>query len=211
MLWRTDWTFRALPAGFIEPCLATQRAKAPSGPEWFHEIKHDGYRLIARREGKRVRLFTRRGHDWTDCFPWIGSALSSLEISSIVIDGEACISGHDGVTDFAKLHSRSYPQSVFLYAFDVLELNGEDLRKEPLEKRKAKLEKILRKADSGLRFNEHLEGDGATIFRHACKLGLEGIVSKRRDLGYRSGRCKAWVKVKNPNSPAMMRVEDGTF
>src|SRR5215210_9003544 len=157
MLWRTEWTLRALPAGFIEPCLATERTKAPSGSEWIHEIKHDGYRLIARREGKRVRLFTRRGYDWSDRFPWIGSALSSLKISSIVIDGEACISGHDGVSDFAKLHSRSYPEAVFLYVFDVLELNGDDLRKEPLEKRKAKLEKILRKADSGLRFNEHLE------------------------------------------------------
>lgn len=101
---------------------------------------------------------------------------------------------------------------MFLYAFDVLELNGEDLRKEPLEKRKAKLEKILRKADQGIRFNGHFEDeDGSTIFRHACKLGLEGIVSKRRDFGYRSGRCKAWVKVKNPKSPAMMRVQDGTF
>jgi bifunctional non-homologous end joining protein LigD len=83
MLWRTEWTLRALPAGFIEPCLATERTKPPSGPEWIHEIKHDGYRLIARREGKRVRLFTRRGHDWTDRFPWIGAAISSLKISSI--------------------------------------------------------------------------------------------------------------------------------
>jgi ATP-dependent DNA ligase len=135
----------------------------------------------------------------------------SLKISSIVIDGEACISGNDGVTDFAKLHSRSYPESVFTYAFDVLELNGTDLRKEPLEKRKAILAKTLRKADHGVRFNEHLDRDGSVIFRHACKLGLEGIVSKRRDFGYRSGRCKGWVKVKNPTSRAMMRVEDGTF
>jgi len=100
---------------------------------------------------------------------------------------------------------------VFLYAFDLLELNGDDLRKEHLAKRKAKLAKLLARADHGVRYNDHLEGDGSLIFTHACKLGLEGIVSKRRDFGYRSGNCKAWVKVKNPSSPAMMRIEDGTF
>ena len=96
--------------------------------------------------------------------------------------------------------------------FDLLELNGDDYRREPLEKRKAKLAKLLAKADPGIRLNEHFDGgDPEVIFRHACKLGLEGIVSKRRDFPYRSGRCKAWVKVKNPSSPAMMRIEDGTF
>jgi ATP-dependent DNA ligase len=210
MLWRVS-SPPHYPAGFIEPCLPIVRAKAPSGPEWIHEIKHDGYRLIVRRETKRVRIFTKRGHDWTGQFPWVESAIGSLRVSSITIDGEGCIAGKDGVTDFAKLHSRSYPELVFLYAFHVLGLNGDDLRKEPLEKRKAKLAKILRKADSGVRFNEDLEGDGSVIFQHACKLGLEGIISKRRDFGYRSGACKAWVKVKNPTSPAMMRIEDGTF
>ena len=97
------------------------------------------------------------------------------------------------------------------YAFDLLELNGQDYRAEPLEKRKAKLAKLLARAEPGIRLNEHLEDDGAAIFRHACKMGLEGIVSKRRDFPYRSGRCKAWIKVKNPSSPAMMRIEDGTF
>jgi len=100
--------------------------------------------------------------------------VGSLRVSSIVIDGEGCISGKDGVTDFAMLHSRSYPELVFLYAFDLLELNGDDLRKEPLEKRKAKLEKLLRKADHGVRYNDHLEGDGSLIFTHACKLGSKG-------------------------------------
>jgi len=210
MLWRVPSPIRH-SAGFIEPCLPTRRTKPPAGPDWIHEIKHDGYRLVVRREASRIRIFTKRGHDWTDRFPWVVSAVGSLRVSSIVIDGEGCISGKDGVTDFAMLHSRSYPELVFLYAFDLLELNGDDLRKEPLEKRKAKLEKLLRKADHGVRYNDHLEGDGSLIFTHACKLGFEGIVSKRRDFGYRSGNCKAWIKVKNPSSPAMMRIEDGTF
>jgi bifunctional non-homologous end joining protein LigD len=100
---------------------------------------------------------------------------------------------------------------VFLYAFDLLEMNGEDYRTEPLEKRKAKLEKLLTKRTDGIMFNEHLSAEGAIIFKHACKLGLEGIVSKRIDMPYRSGRCKSWVKVKNPASPAMLRIEDATW
>jgi ATP-dependent DNA ligase len=101
--------------------------------------------------------------------------------------------------------------AVFLYAFDLLEINGEDLRTSPLEQRKARLRKLLKNRKSGIIYNEHLDGDGAVIFRHACKMGLEGIVSKRRDMAYRSGRAKSWLKIKNPDSPAMLRVEDGTF
>src|SRR5215211_3867774 len=128
-----------------------------------------------------------------------------------MIDGEACVCGTDGVPDFARLHSGSYDRDVVLYAFDLLELNGKDWRAEPLEKRKAKLQGLLAKADPiRLQFIEHTD-DGAEIFRHACKLGYEGLVSKRRDFGYRSGRAKSWVKVKNPSSPAMLRIEDGTF
>lgn len=127
-------------------------------------------------------------------------------MSSIGIDGEGCISGSDGVTDSGKLHSRSYPEEVFLCAFDLLELNGENLRKEPLEKRKAKLAKLLAKADNCVRYNDHLEGDGSLIFTHACKLGMEGIVSKRRDFGYGSGTCRGRVKVENPGAPAALRI-----
>jgi bifunctional non-homologous end joining protein LigD len=96
------------------------------------------------------------------------------------------------------------------YAFDLIELDGEDLRPAPLEQRKGKLEKLLARSE-GIRFSEHITGDGAIIFAHACKLGLEGIVSKRRDLPYRSGRCKAWLKVKNPASAAVLRIQDGTW
>ena len=210
MLWRVS-SPRHYPAGFIEPCLPTVRSKPPSGPEWIHEIKHDGYRMIVRRDRDRVRLFTRRGHDWTHRFGWIVHALQVLRVKSVTLDGEMVVCDDDGISVFAKLHSQSYDGQAFLYAFDLLELNGNDYRREPLEKRKAKLAKLLARAEPGIRLNEHVEDDGADIFRHACKLGLEGIVSKRRGFPYRSGRCKSWIKVKNPTSPAMMRVEDGTF
>ena len=95
---------------------------------------------------------------------------------------------------------------MFLFAFDVLEIDGDDLRPEPLERRKARLEKVLARAGAGIQFNEHADLDGATVFEHACKMGLEGIVSKRRDFPYRSGRSKGWIKVKNPASAAMLRV-----
>src|SRR5215217_4321054 len=212
MLWRLS-SPRLYPAGFIEPCLPTVRSKPPAGPEWIHAVKHDGYRMVVRRDGKPVRTFTRRGHDWTHRFAELVEAIGSLRrIRSLTIDGEACVCGPDGVPDFARLHSGSYDGAVVLYAFDFLELNGTDWRAEPLEKRKSKLQKILEPADPiRLQFIEHADGDGSEIFRHGCKLGFEGIVSKRRDFGYRSGSCKAWVKVKNPKSPAMMRIEDGTF
>jgi ATP-dependent DNA ligase len=121
------------------------------------------------------------------------------------------ICGKDGRSDFEKLHSHGYDDQVVLYAFDLIELDGNDLRREPLEVRKATLASVLAKAGAGLRFNEHIQADGPTVFAHACRMGLEGIVSKRRDLPYRSGRSKCWVKVKNPASPAMLRTENGTF
>ncbi len=100
---------------------------------------------------------------------------------------------------------------MILFGFDLLELNGEELRTEPTETRKGKLEKLLSRTRSEIHFTEHMDDDGALMFKHACKMGLEGIVSKRRDAPYRAGRCKSWLKIKNPKSPAMMRVEDGTF
>jgi ATP-dependent DNA ligase len=165
---------------------------------------------MARRDGNRVRLFTRRGYDWSDKYPRIVDSLLSLRVKSIIVDGEAVWAGKDGKSDFDRLHSRAHDEVVFLYAFDLLELNSEDYRQHPLEQRKAKLEKLLAQI-GGIRFSEHIEGVGETIFKHACKLGLEGIVSKRRDFPYRSGRTKSWVKVKNPESPAVMRLQDGSW
>jgi bifunctional non-homologous end joining protein LigD len=195
-----------MPAGFIEPCNPTVCKIAPSGPQWVHEIKHDGYRLIVRKDANRVRVFTRRGFEWTDRYPAITIALQLLRVRSATIDGEAVYCGKDGLSDFDKLHSQAHDADVFLYAFDLLELNGGDLRAEPLEVRKGKLERLLAHSSSGLRLVEHMEGDGPIIFRHACKLKLEGIVSKRKDLGYRSGPSRIWLKIKNPAAPAVMRI-----
>ena len=132
-----------IPAGFIEPCNPTVSKTAPSGPQWIHEIKHDGFRLIVRRQDGRLRVFTRRGFDWTKRYPAIVEAVNRLRVRSIMIGGEAVYFGEDGQSDFDKLHSQAHNSSVFLFAFDVLEMNGEDTRVEPLEKRKARLQKLL--------------------------------------------------------------------
>jgi bifunctional non-homologous end joining protein LigD len=199
-----------IPLGFIPPCLPTPSRNPPRGSAWVHEIKHDGYRLIARRDGKRVRLYTRRGYNWSGKYPWILGSLLSLRVRSITVDGEAVWAGKHGKSEFDKLHSGAHNDEVFLYAFDLLELNSEDYQQHSLEKRKGKLEKLLARTQ-GMRFSEHLDGDGETIFKHACKMGLEGIVSKRRDFPYRSGRCKSWVKLKNPGSAAVLRIQDGSW
>jgi bifunctional non-homologous end joining protein LigD len=171
----------------------------------LHEIKHDGFRVIARKEGKRVRLYSRPGNDLTYRFPLIVEALAKLRSSSCIIDGEAVACGDDGRADFNRIRYRHHDAGVFLYAFDLIELNGDDLRREPLQVRKATLASVVARASPGLRFNEHLEADGPDVFHHACKLGLEGIVSKRKDSRYKSGRSPDWIKSKNPDAPAVKR------
>src|SRR5262245_48839510 len=190
---------------FIEPCPPSRAERPPSGPGWVHEIKHDGFRLMVRRDGAGIRLITRNGHDWSDRFPLIAEAANTLKARSFLLDGEAVACDRDGLPSFGRLRYRRGDGTVFLFAFDLLELNGHDLRREPLEVRKATLRSLLVKVGPGLRWNEHIEGDGETIFRHACKLGLEGIVSKRKDSPYRSGRSADWLKMKNPEAPAMKR------
>ena len=160
----------------------------PSGSEWLHEIKHDGFRVIARKNGAQVRLYSRPGNDLTYRFPLIVERLARLRSRSCIIDGEAVACDDNGVALFNRVRYRHHVESIFLYAFDLIELNADNLRRDPLEGRKATLEMILAKAGAGIRFNEHMEGDGEIVFRHACKLGLEGIVSKRKDSAYRSGR-----------------------
>jgi bifunctional non-homologous end joining protein LigD len=195
--------------GFIEPCIPTLAAKPPSDPGWVHEIEHDGYRLIVRRDGDAVRLFTRRGHDWTERYPEIARAAAKLRAKSFTLDGEAVVCGPDGVAMFDALHRRGTVAEAMLYAFDLLELDGADLRALPLGERKTKLAKLLARAPAALIFNEHTEENGATVFRHARKMGLEGIVSKRLSAPYRSGPSRDWIKVKNPDSPAMVRHARG--
>jgi bifunctional non-homologous end joining protein LigD len=196
---------RTLPAGLIAPCLPTKTDKLPSGDPWLHEIKHDGFRIIARKDGGRVQLYSRPGNDMTRRFPLIAEALARLRSRSCIIDGEAVACDDDGLASFERIRYRQHDGDVFLYAFDLIELNDDDLRRDPLEVRKATLASVLAKAAAGLRLNEHLEGDGPTVFAHACKMGLEGIVSKRKDSMYRSGRSPEWLKMKNPACAAVTR------
>jgi bifunctional non-homologous end joining protein LigD len=196
---------RTLPTGFIAPCLPSKTDKLPSGSQWLHEIKHDGFRVIARKKGAQVRLYSRPGNDFTYRFPLIVETLARLRSRSCIIDGEAVACDNNGVAVFNHVRYSHHDESIFLYAFDLIELNGDDLRSDPLEGRKASLEMILAKAGAGIRLNEHMEGDGETVFRHACKLGLEGIVSKRKHSAYRSGRSPNWLKMKNADAPAVKR------
>jgi bifunctional non-homologous end joining protein LigD len=212
MLWRSLAPVRR-PRGFIEPCLPTLGQTVPTGPQWAYEIKHDGFRFICRREGDHVRVFSRRGNDYTDRVARIAKALASLRVKSVTIDGEGVVCGRDGVTNFDQLRasvSRMGSRDAFLYAFDLLEINGTDLRRDAWQVRRATLTSLLRKTGDGVRLSEHIEGaDGATIFGHACAMGLEGIVAKRRDRPYRSGRSPDWIKVKNPDAPAATRLIEG--
>ena len=134
--------------------------------------------------------------------------MARLRPRSCIIHGEAVCCGDDGVPSFDRIRYRRHDASVFLYAFDLIELNGDDLRRNPLEARKATLANILARADRGIWFNDHIEDDGPTVFKHACKLGLEGIVSKRKDSPYRSGRSSDWLKSKNPACEAVRREEE---
>ena len=156
---------RTLPAGFIAPCLPTKTDKLPSGGQWLHEIKHDGFRIIARKSGAQVRLYSRPGNDFTRRFPLIVDALARLRSRSCIVDGEAVACDDNGVASFDLVRHHRANDSVFLYAFDLIELNGDDLRRDPLEVRKATLASVLAKAGPGIRFNEHIEGDGPTVLR----------------------------------------------
>jgi bifunctional non-homologous end joining protein LigD len=190
---------------FCEPCLPRPAEKPPTGAGWLHEIKHDGFRMLVRRGAAGVRLFTRNGHDWTGRFPLIARAALSLKAASCLIDGEAVACDDNGVPIFDRLRYRRDDRRVFLCAFDLIELDGNDLRREPIERRKVALAKLLRRAKPGLQINDHITEPGDVVFRHACKLGLEGIVSKRLGSPYRSGRSRHWVKSKNPAAPAVKR------
>jgi bifunctional non-homologous end joining protein LigD len=188
LLAATNSATMTLRPGFVLPCLPI-RATPPSGGEWLHEIKHDGFRVIARKDGNRLKLYSRPGNDLTDRFPLIVEAIARLRSQSCSIDGEAVACGDDGISSFDRIRYRRHDDTVFLYAFDLIELGGDDLRREPLTVRKATLARLLTRGSPELRFNEHMdEVDGQLVFAHACKLGLEGIVSKRKDSRYRSGR-----------------------
>jgi bifunctional non-homologous end joining protein LigD len=195
------------PMGFVPPCIPTLSPKPPAGPQWIHEIKHDGYRLIVNRRSGRIRLFTRDGYDWTDRYPLIVAAAEALRVDA-TIDGEVVVCDDTGVANFELLHSRENDRKAMLYAFDLLDLNGRDQRTLPLENRKARLEGLIRGSPAGIQYNDHLDSDGAEVFSHACKLGFEGIVSKDRTRPYRSGLIKHWLKIKNPGAPGALRFQE---
>jgi bifunctional non-homologous end joining protein LigD len=180
--------------GFIEPALASAIERVPSGSRWIHEIKFDGYRVQVNLANEAVQIFTRRGHDWTHRFKKAAHDASHIKAGSAVIDGEIVVPAADGTTDFAVLQNelKGKSTSIVLVAFDLLYLNGRDLRKVPLFQRKAELKKII--AGTDVQFSESFEVDGQEMFAHACTVGLEGVVSKVRDSVYPTGRSNDWVK-----------------
>ncbi|UFW45420.1 MULTISPECIES: DNA ligase [Bradyrhizobium] len=174
----------------IEFALPVKGINVPTGDNWLHEIKHDGYRIRLVREGKRVRLITRGGHDWTDRYPWIVKTAHKLRSEKFILDGEAVVFGLDNNSDFDALHSRKHDHEVQLYAFDLLAAAGDDYRRLPLSLRKTNLARLLRNRAEGIQAAPFEQGEiGADLFRHACILGLEGMVSKQLERAYREGRC----------------------
>jgi bifunctional non-homologous end joining protein LigD len=193
------------PVGQIPPCLPSRADRPPSGRAWLQEIKHDGFRLMARRDHSGVRLYTRNGYDFAGRFPQIVEAVSKLKVRSCFVDGEAIVVNERGLSTFDLLRSWRHDHAAVLCAFDLIEIDGKDLRRAPIEERKRALADVLRRGHDGIVLNIHYDCDGATVFEHACKLGCEGIVSKRLRSPYRSGRSPHWVKVKNPKAPAVKR------
>jgi len=187
------------PVLFVPPQLATLVAAAPVGPNWVHEIKFDGYRLLALIDKASIRLFTRSGNDWSDRFAPLCKALSQLDVHSAIVDGEVVHSDKDGSFSFHALQdalSKGNLARLRYYAFDLLHLNGVDLRARPLTDRKALLQSLLDPTPPLLEYSQHFTEPGDQILAHACHLALEGIVSKRADGPYRSGRTNDWLKSK---------------
>jgi bifunctional non-homologous end joining protein LigD len=188
----------AMPA-FIPPQLCKSQERPPAGTSWLHEIKFDGYRIQLRSENNKVRLKTRKGLDWTDRFKQI--AEDAVKLPDAIIDGEICALDENGAPDFASLQaalSEGRTDALVYFSFDLLFHEGQDLRDLALSERKSRLEALLADADLGarVRYVDHFDTGGAAVLRSACRLSLEGIVSKKSDAPYRSGRSDAWLKSK---------------
>ncbi|MEA2903878.1 MAG: bifunctional non-ous end joining protein LigD [Alphaproteobacteria bacterium] len=193
------------PPDFVPPSLATLTAIAPSDPGWVHEIKFDGYRIQARLDHGEVRLLTRKGLDWTSKFPNIAEAARRLPATTALIDGEIVVADDRGISNFSMLQDalKTHSRDRFIYyVFDLLHLDGRDLTRLPLLERKAELQRLLKSvpAQGPIRYSEHFDEDGSVVLRHACRMTFEGIVSKRLDAPYRSGRSEAFVKTKCSNA-----------
>ena len=184
--------FRVTPRlRFIEPQLASPVDQPPVGKHWLHEIKHDGYRCQVLLERGQARVFTRNGYDWSDRYPSIVRAATNLRCQSAIIDGEAIVQNGDGASDFEALSSamRRQPHSIILYAFDLLHLDGRDLRQQALIERRASLKTLLGADErSRIQFSDEFDGDGHSLFKACAEQGLEGIISKHALAPYRSGR-----------------------
>jgi len=181
--------------GFIEPSHPTEWKHAPAGREWIHEVKFDGYRVQIHRDGDAITVFTRNGLDWTAQFAHLAEAAAQLKASSFILDGEAIVEDAHGIADWHALKRSLGSDRLRCYAFDLLYLDGFDLRPASLVERKRALSKLLGK-NGTLLAAEHFEADGADMFEAGCRMGLEGIVSKKRDAAYQSGRVESWIKVK---------------
>jgi bifunctional non-homologous end joining protein LigD len=178
--------------GRYEPCLPRLAKEPPAGPGWIHEIND-------------VKPITRKGFDLAQRFPLATAAIAALTARSCVVDSEAIACDANGLSVFDLLRYRRQDDAVTLCAFDLLELDGVDLRREPIEIRNRTLKGLLRREHRGIAFNRHFDMEGAVVYRHACALGCEGIVSKRLGSPYRPGRQDCWIKVKNPTAPAVRR------
>ena len=179
-------------------CIPTRGTKVPHTPDWLHEIKHDSYRLRLECDGDHVRLITRGGYDWTNRYPWIVETARKIRQKRFVLDGEAVILGVDGYSDFDALHSGRHNEEVQLCAFDVLAMDGDDLRDLPLSMRKTNLARLLARRPDGIFVSDFEQGEiGPDLFRKACEFGFEGLVSKHRNRPYQTGWSKHWIKVKN--------------
>jgi len=180
--------------GFIDPLLAEMVERVPRGDRWLHEIKYDGYRAQLHIVNGGIKVFTRRGHDWTKRFRKIATDADLIGVGSVIIDGEIVVPGEGGKTDFSMLQNslRGTAENIVMVAFDMLYLNGRDLRRVPLVYRKALLKPVI--AGTAIEYSDHFEIDGAELYRRACDAGLEGIVSKVAGSPYASGRGDYWVK-----------------
>jgi len=187
----------------VEPCLASLKTSPPTGPDWLFEVKWDGYRLAIHIEPSGVRILTRGGHDWTHRFPVIADAARNLGVATAILDGEAVVLDETGLPDFGLLQNslggrggKRTSQEASFYAFDLLYFDGHDIRKMELVSRRYLLEELIGQGDGSISLSKTIGGDGNGLFASACQHGLEGIIAKRADSSYRSGRGGDWLKIK---------------
>jgi bifunctional non-homologous end joining protein LigD len=197
----------------VEPCLALLQSKPPEGDDWAFEVKWDGYRLAVHVEPGKIRVITRGGHDWTHRFPTIAHDVPELGLDTAILDGEAVVLDERGASDFGALQrvlggrgGKASAAGAMLYAFDLLYLDGRDLRALPLEERRNELERLIGKQHSSIRLSEEVNAHGADFLKLACSMGLEGIIAKRRDAPYRPGRGGDWLKIKCIQSETFLIV-----